>query len=479
MACFLSKAVNPGTLSSQIFSTPLTNTQFMTGRTKIAIIGADQTSFHIFQTVYKSDDRYEVVCFIDFAECVIGDSGPSKYPPELSGSGYPSGIPIIHVNPFQNLITDRKIEKCVISPLGVTTSMYLYLASQCLAADCSVISHALEYARLPPPKPLVSFFADTQFDGKFLMALVEHYQSQKLKPMVVFPAPLDLFACDVVQGRPYVTMQKADDVHKFYRMGNRDKELCEQLVAKCPVSYVWDLDRFAVDSARDASYDLILFAGWNSLPVYFQSHLMVFACDDFTFGENFSEHPSWVMLRQADVIFVAGIRGDEASKRIAEQSKATVVSVPVEFTAQNQSCYRGRPCLLLDDWYPVIQCNAVESISMFLATHFGIKPISIAPFLMPAARLSDSPIYGEPTEKHWPALIVPDSSPAVTSLMEQTTRILEEQKIDCHLIVSSTRLPPGLKPSIPLMEFKFTMKIQIPKDALNLPAAAFVRPRGR
>lgn len=448
----------------------------MSSRTKIAIVGADPSGFHIFQTLYKSDDRFEVACFIDIGNCVTREI-MGKYPPELSGQGYPHGIPILHASPFQHILVDRKIEKCICSPFCITSSMYLYVAAQCLAAQCTIVSHSLESTRLPPPKPLVSFFADTQFDVRFLLALLEHYK--KFRPLVLLPAPLDLFKCVIGEGRTHLIVQNLADLEKLsYRLGNHDKAMCELIITKFPICFAWDLDNFAVDSLRDTSYDLIIFAGQNSLPCFFQSHLLVYACDDFTFGEDLTQHPSWTLCQQADVIFVAGLRGDELSQRISEVSKAQVVHVPVEFTGRNQSCYSGRPCLLFDDWYPVSKCNAVQSISLFLATHFHMKPISVSHFESTEKKPSEAPIYGEPTEANWPALIVPDNSPSVTSLMETCGKVISEKKIDCHVIVSSAQLPPDCTiAGIPVIQFNFSMKIEVPKDSMDLPAAAFVRHR--
>ena len=450
----------------------------MTSRTRIAIIGTDPSAFHVFQTIYKSDDRFEVLFFIDVSldrKCSM-----NKYPAELSGPGYPSGIHIIRQNPFQNTLTDKKIEKCVFSPFCVTSSMYLYLAAQCLAAECTVITHALETTRIPPPKALVSFFADTQFHSDFLLFLLDHYISQKLKPLVVFPAPLESFGCDLAKDGLYMIARNPSEVGSLtYMAGNHEKQMCERIIHKCPICYAFDLEQFAADSLSHAAFDLIVFVGLNSLPCFFQSHLVVYACDDFTFGEDMTHHPSFVLLQQADVILVAGMKGEETAARISEQTEAQTVQVLVEFTGKDQCCYRDRPVLLLDDWYSVFRCNAVSSISLFLAQRFGMKPIATTDFGGIEKWTAVSPIYGEPTEKHWPALVVPDRSEDVTVFADMCSKVLTEKEIECKVIVSSTPLPQGFNVNgIPLMMFTFNLKMDIPQDVLNLPPAAFVKQRG-
>jgi hypothetical protein len=52
---------------------------------------------------------------------------------------YHSTIKIIPVAKYQSYLLNNKIEKCALSHYCVTSSLYLNIAAQCLAAGCTVI----------------------------------------------------------------------------------------------------------------------------------------------------------------------------------------------------------------------------------------------------------------------------------------------------------------------------------------------------
>jgi hypothetical protein len=158
------------------------------GRTKVAIIGADASAFHIFNKLYRSDDRFEVSFFLNL-DPEDTDSSNRRYPPVLCGPSNERGIPIFAFAPLQHRLVDQAVEKCIFASSCVTSSHYLFLAAQCLAAGCSVTSHSLHSTQTPPSKPLVSFFADTQFDLLVLLRLLAFYRGVwGYKPAAVFSA---------------------------------------------------------------------------------------------------------------------------------------------------------------------------------------------------------------------------------------------------------------------------------------------------
>ena len=58
---------------------------------RVIILGAAGRDFHNFNTVFRDDDRYEVVAF---TATQIPNIAGRRYPPELAGPLYPDGIPI-------------------------------------------------------------------------------------------------------------------------------------------------------------------------------------------------------------------------------------------------------------------------------------------------------------------------------------------------------------------------------------------------
>lgn len=445
-------------------------------RTKVVIIGADSSAFHIFQRIYKTDDRYEVMGFVNITgDEQILDTVRERYPASLCGPLYHAGIPIIQNNPFQSYLIDNNIEKCIFSPRCVTSSMYLYLAAQCLAAECSVISHPLDTTLLPPPRALVSFFADTQFDVMILRRLLQFYKKDH-KPLVVLPASLEMMKLNP-EGNCKIDGLRNDNKEEFEAIISRCGLHAQSIYEMCnsekvPWSIVYDLDAFCENSVTDTHYDMIIFVGLNSLPCYMESHVLIYACDDFTFGEDISQHPSSILCRQADVILMPYLASEKKCEMLREFTgkRTPVFSIPVEFSCPNKELYRGRPCLLVDDWYPVRKCNAVQSISKWLADQFRIVPVSLSDDA-PLKSAEKAPIYGEPTEKNWPAIVCPNKPFDFEQCVAGIT-----SKYDIIVSSSSTKFAS----KTPVLHFIFKLKMdKIPEDELNLPPAAFVKQKRR
>jgi hypothetical protein len=447
-------------------------------RTKIAIIGADPSSFHIFNTLYRSDDRFEVHCFfsIDPNDCPFVD----RYPPTLSGPSYTSGIPIYHDNPFQQRLIDNKIERCLFTSSCVTSSLYLFLAAQCLAANCSVVSLSLESTQQPPQKPLVSFFADTQFDGQILFKLLSHYRKNlKAKPAVVFPASLSLISPNRDEGLQFLTARNQAELERIWAYsGNHERQLWKDLIlANYQLFFVFDSEGFQNHSLSDTTFDMVVFVGFNTLPCFFQSHLIVYACDDFTFGPEITQHPSSILCKQADVIIVAELRGTNVSDALRNfVGRGTHIhTFSVSFKAGYPKDLGMRRVLLVDDGYPVIKCNAVDSISKYIAEQAKLRPIELkGGGGGGGGRSGKSPVYYEPTERDWPALIMPDRLEQITQLLEGE-QIGEEMNYDLVLLTISGDVNLGQRRK-PFVQVKFDCeRLELPEEALRLPPAAFVR----
>jgi hypothetical protein len=297
-------------------------------------------------------------------------------------------------------------------------------------------------------------------------------------PAIVFPASIGLLPPGRDRREPFLTASTPEDLERVwaYSGGHERRLWLELITAGYRLFFIYDADAFQSDAARDPSFDMIVFVGFNSLPCFFQSHLTVYACDDFTFGPDIAQHPSSVLCRQADVIVVAELRGPTVTEAIRQFATGSHVhSFSVLFSARKpRNIGQGR-VLLFDDGYPVIRCNAVDSMSRHIAEHAELRPIALPPTRDGDRLVGQSPVYYEPTERHWPALIIPDRP-------EEATRVLEAAFADDHdydLVLSATSwtLDVGKRPK-PFVQVTFDCsRLELPKDPLMLPPAAFVRRR--
>ena len=82
----------------------------MTDRIRTVIMGAAGRDFHNFNTVFREDEKFEVVAF---TATQIPNIEGRRYPPELSGELYPDGIPIYPETEISKIIKDKNIDQVI------------------------------------------------------------------------------------------------------------------------------------------------------------------------------------------------------------------------------------------------------------------------------------------------------------------------------------------------------------------------------
>ena len=136
--------------------------------------------------------------------------------------------------------------------------------------------------------------------------------------------------------------------------------------------------------------------GFNQLPCFFKSHLQIYSFDDFTYGEDISQHSSAIIAHQSDVIIYCHIIDDSHIKKVKHNiDSRRFVSIPVAFSYGNQ-LIEGKKALLVDDPYPTKICTAVNSVS------YGIASKHLSASIVPLpneVKVTTGTIYWEPTEK--------------------------------------------------------------------------------
>jgi predicted GTPase len=100
-------------------------------RRRVAILGAAGRDFHNFNVVCRDNPSIEVVAFT--AAQIPGIVG-RRYPPELAGTLYPDGIPIVDEVELDALCRERGIDEVVFAYSDVAHEHVMHLASRALAA---------------------------------------------------------------------------------------------------------------------------------------------------------------------------------------------------------------------------------------------------------------------------------------------------------------------------------------------------------
>jgi len=105
---------------------------------KVIIMGAAGRDFHNFNVRFRDDRRYQVVAF---TAAQIPDIEARRYPPELAGSLYPEGIPILPEDELPRLIRKHDVQQVVFAYSDVSQHYVMYKASQVMiwGADFSLL----------------------------------------------------------------------------------------------------------------------------------------------------------------------------------------------------------------------------------------------------------------------------------------------------------------------------------------------------
>ena len=103
----------------------------MQSKRRIIIAGAAGRDFHDFNTFFRGNDDFQVLAF---TATQIPNIDGRLYPPELSGSQYPQGIPIHPESDLVELIREENIDEVVFSYSDVSHENVMHLASKTLAA---------------------------------------------------------------------------------------------------------------------------------------------------------------------------------------------------------------------------------------------------------------------------------------------------------------------------------------------------------
>ena len=132
-------------------------------RKNIIIIGAAGRDFHNFNTVYRTNDAYNVVAF---TATQIPDIDGRKYPGELAGALYPEGIPIYSQDQLPDLIEKLDVDECVFAYSDVNYEDVMGVGAIVNAAGANFTLLGPKGTQLISNKPVISVCAVRTGTGK-------------------------------------------------------------------------------------------------------------------------------------------------------------------------------------------------------------------------------------------------------------------------------------------------------------------------
>ncbi|MDH5668015.1 MAG: cyclic 2,3-diphosphoglycerate synthase [Nitrospira sp.] len=397
--------------------------------TKVVIMGAAGRDFHNFNVVFRDDPAYRVVAF---TAAQIPNIAGRTYPPELSGTLYPNGIPILPESDLEAIIAAHSVHQAVFAYSDVSHEDVMHLASRVLAAGAEFRLLGPDATMLRSSKPVVSVCAVRTGAGKSPVArAIAGWLRASGRRVAVVRHPM-----------PYGDLIK-QAVQRFAAISDLDVADCtieereeyEPHIVEGQVLYAGvDYKRILRQAESDA--DVIIWEGGNNDLPFVESNLEIVLVDPHRAGHERGYFPGEVNLLRADVIVLTKVDTADADhiavvRRAAYDANphALIVESRMPLTVDRPDLVRGKRILVIEDGPTVSHGGMAYGAGVLAAKHHGAAAL-IDPRPSAVGSLRDT-FKANP---HLECLL-----PAMGYGTEQL-RDLEEtiKQVDCELVLIAT-----------------------------------------
>lgn len=318
-------------------------------RTKVLILGAAGRDFHDFNTVFRGNDRFDVVAF---TATQIPNIDGRRYPAELAGELYPGGIPIYPETDLERLIPDLGIDQVVFAYSDVSHDYIMHMASRVLAAGADFRLIGPNATMVKSSKPVVSICAVRTGAGKSPTSRAVARTLVEMGRRVVairHPMPYGDLVKQAVQRFATVEDLAANDC-TIEEMEEYEPHIAHGVVVYAGVDY----ERIVRQAEQEA--DVIVWDGGNNDLPFYAPDLEIVVADPHRPGHERNYYPGEANFRRADVI-VIGKQGSATAEGIAtvrESARdlnpgATIVDADMAITVEDPTAIAGKRVLVVED----------------------------------------------------------------------------------------------------------------------------------
>lgn len=269
---------------------------------KVIIIGALGMDFHVFNTVFKDNEEYEVVAFTIAGEQNVGttEDVERKFPAELAGKLYPKGIPMIPEEALEQAIKLHNVDQVVFAYSDVSHEEVMHKASRALSAGADYRLISGRFTQLKANKPVIAVCAVRTGCGKSQVSrAVYRYLKSKGYKVVAIREPMPYG--DLVQ-QNVMRFEKYEDLDK-YDCTIEEREEYEPYIRQGLVIYSGvDYEKIVREAEKEA--DVIIFDGGNNEISFYITDLLFIVVDPLRPGHENKYHPGEVNTRYADAFVI-------------------------------------------------------------------------------------------------------------------------------------------------------------------------------
>ncbi|MCH8288237.1 MAG: GTPase [Candidatus Marinimicrobia bacterium] len=321
----------------------------MTDRIRTVIMGAAGRDFHNFNTVFRGDEKFEVVAF---TATQIPNIEGRRYPPELSGELYPDGIPIYPETEISKIIKDENIDQVIFAYSDVSHQYVMELSSKINALGAQFSTMGADQTMVKSSKPVVAVCAVRTGSGKSQTTRkVAEVLGAMGKRVAVIRHPMaygDLASQAVQRFAEYADLEK-------HQVTIEEREEYEPHISRGNVVFA-GVDYEAILRTAEKEADVILWDGGNNDMPFYKPDFMFTVADPHRAGHELTYYPGSTCARMADVVIINKV--NTAERADVELVRNNILSVnpgvilieansPV--TVDNPELIKGKRVLVVED----------------------------------------------------------------------------------------------------------------------------------
>ncbi len=346
-------------------------------RQRVLIMGAAGRDFHDFNTALRQNDQVKVVAF---TATQIPNIDGRRYPPELSGSLYPEGIPIYPENQLEELIREHQIDDVYFSYSDVSHEYVMHIASRVLAAGAGFRLMNPRLTMLKSSKPIVSICAVRTGCGKsqtsrYVLNVLQKELGYQKVVAIRHPMPYGNLAAQAVQRfATYEDMDKHDCTIE-------EREEYEPYVERGAVIYA-GVDYEAILREAEKEADIIIWDGGNNDLPFYLSDFHIVVTDPHRPGHELRYHPGETNLRLAAAVILNKIDTADFQNILTVQKNirsvnpnATIIQAASPIFVDDPAAIRGKRVLVVEDGPTLTHGEMAYGAGVVAAQKFGAAEI--------------------------------------------------------------------------------------------------------
>ncbi len=347
---------------------------------KVVILGAAGRDFHNFNTVFRDNPTYQVLAF---TAAQIPNIHGRRYPPELAGSLYPEGIPILPEGQLEDILKDHKVDLVVFAYSDVSHEYVMHRASIALAHGADFMLLGPLSTCLRAKVPVVSVGASRTGAGK---SPASRRIAWTLKSwgyrVAVVRHPMPYGDLRLQRGQRFASHE---DLDRYNCTIEEREEYEPHLERGIPVFAGVDY-REVLEMAQSEAQILVWDGGNNDLP-FIWPDLHVVVVDALRPGHEVRYYPGEANVRMAHVVIVN--KQDTAAPEAVAEVKAnvrelnptaTVVDAVLRISLSPEVPLAGKRVLAVEDGPTVTHGDMGYGAAYTAALRAGAVPVDPRPY---------------------------------------------------------------------------------------------------